>query len=123
MARSGRTPEGYYSAAQAMRKLNISSSKLYHFVETGKIRRIVQPDMREGYYLQEDVDTMAREREMFLQTFYEGQVFMSTQEAKAPTLPEQDTNTIFERLDRIEKQLDEQKILLAEILARLPQNP
>ena len=123
MARSGRTPEGYYSASHTLRKLNVGSSTLDHFVETGKIRRIVQPGMRTGYYLQEDVDTMAREREIFFQTFHEGQIFMSTQEGKPPTSPEQDSSTISERLDRIEKQLDEHKVLLSQILERLSQNP
>ncbi len=123
MARSGRAPEGYYSASQVMRKLNIVSSTLYHYVEIGKIRRIVLPDMREGFYSQEDVDKMAKEREIFLQTTYEGQAFMSAQEGKSIPFNEQDKRTILERLDAIEKQLHEQKTLLSQILARLPETP
>lgn len=69
MAKSGKAPKGYYSASQAMRKLGVGSSTLYHFVEVGKIRRIVPPDMREGYYPQEDIDKMVRERELFLLTY------------------------------------------------------
>ncbi len=69
MAKSGKAPKGYYSASQAMRRLGIGSSTLYHFVEVGKIRRIVPPDMREGYYPQEDIDKMVRERELFLLTY------------------------------------------------------
>lgn len=123
MARSGRAPEGYYSASQVMRKLNIVSSTLHHFVETGKIRRIVPPNTREGYYSQEDVDKMAKEREIFLQTTHEGQAFMSAQEGKSIPFNEQDKRTILERLDAIEKQLDEQKALLTQILERLPEIP
>ena len=69
MAKSGKAPKGYYSASQVMRRLGIGSSTLYHFVEVGKIKRIVPPDMREGYYPQENVDKMVREREMFLLTY------------------------------------------------------
>jgi len=69
MAKSGKAPKGYYSASQAMRKLAVGSSTLYHFVEVGKIRRIVPPNMREGYYPQEDIDKMVKERELFLLTY------------------------------------------------------
>src|ERR1017187_4985799 len=69
MAKSGKAPKGYYSASQAMRRLGIGSSTLYHFVAVGKIRRIVPPDMREGYYPQEDIDKMVKERELFLLTY------------------------------------------------------
>ncbi|MGI9057002.1 MAG: hypothetical protein ACR2H5_00290 [Ktedonobacteraceae bacterium] len=69
MAKSGKAPKGYYSASQAMRKLGIGSSTLYHFVEVGKIRRIVPPNMKEGYYPQEDIDKMVKERELFLLTY------------------------------------------------------
>ena len=119
MTKSGRAPAGYYSASQVMRRLGISSSTLYHFVEVGKIRRIVPPDMKVGYYPQEDIDKLAREREIFLQTTHEGQIFVSTQEGKPSPLNEQDSRSIFERLDAIEKRLDEQGALLAQILERL----
>lgn len=69
MAKSGKAPNGYYSASQAMRKLGIGSSTLYHFVGVGKIRRIVPPNMKEGYYFKEDIDGMVRERELFLLTY------------------------------------------------------
>lgn len=69
MAKSGKAPKGYYSASQAMRRLGIGSSTLYHFVNIGKIRRIVPPDMREGWYPQEDIDKMVKERELFLLTY------------------------------------------------------
>ncbi len=66
MPKAGKAPKGYYSATQVMRRLGIGSSTLYHFVEVGKIKRIVPPDMKEGYYSQEEVDKMAREKELFL---------------------------------------------------------
>jgi hypothetical protein len=69
MAKSGKAPTGYYSASQAMRRLGVGSSTLYHFVEVGKIRRVVPPHMREGYYPQEDVNKIVRERELFLLTY------------------------------------------------------
>jgi hypothetical protein len=69
MAKTGKAPKGYYSASQAMRRLGVGSSTLYHFIEVGKIRRIVPPDMREGWYPQEDIDKMVKERELFLLTY------------------------------------------------------
>ncbi len=69
MAKSGKAPKGYYSASQAMRRLGIGSSTLYHFVEVRKIRRIVPPNMREGWYPQEDIDKMVKERELFWLTY------------------------------------------------------
>lgn len=68
MPRSGKAPKGYYSASQVMRKLGIASSTFYHFVETGKIKKVVPPNMRDGYYAKEEVDKMARERELFILT-------------------------------------------------------
>lgn len=119
MVKSGRTPEGYYSASQAMRKLGIGSSTLHHFVEVGKIRKAVPLGMKTGYYPQEDIDKLARERAIFLQTTHEGQIFVLTQEEKLSPLNEQDQRTILERLDAIEKRLDEQGAALAQILERL----
>lgn len=69
MAKSGKAPVGYYSATQVMRRLGIGSSTLYHFVEVGKIKRIVPPNMRDGYYAQTEVDKMVRERELFLVSY------------------------------------------------------
>jgi len=69
MAKSGKAPKGYYSASQAMRKLGIGSSTLYHFVGVGKISKITPPNMKEGYYLQDDIDKMVKERELFLLTY------------------------------------------------------
>ncbi|HVB21477.1 MAG TPA: hypothetical protein VNG51_05980 [Ktedonobacteraceae bacterium] len=69
MAKSGNAPTGYYSSTQVMRKLGIGSSTLQHFVKTGKIKRIVPPHMRDGYYAQEEVDKMAKEKELFLLTY------------------------------------------------------
>jgi hypothetical protein len=68
MPKTGRAPKGFYSASQVMRKLGIASSTLYHFVDTGRIKKVVPPNMRDGYYIQEDVDKMARERELFIFT-------------------------------------------------------
>lgn len=69
MPKTGRAPEGYYSASQVMRKLGIASSTLYHFVDTGKIKRIVPPNMRDGFYVKEEIDKMAKERELFILTY------------------------------------------------------
>lgn len=89
MAKSGKAPKGYYSASQVMRRLGIGSSTLYHFVQVGKIRRIVPPDMREGWYPQEDIDKMVRDRELFLLTY-------SRDIAKFAKATEEDIQGIYE---------------------------
>jgi predicted DNA-binding transcriptional regulator AlpA len=66
VAKSGRAPRGFYSATEVMKKLGIASSTLYHYVETGKIRRVVPPDKRDGYYIKAEIDRMVKAKELFM---------------------------------------------------------
>src|SRR5215472_13619441 len=66
LAKSGRAPRGFYSASEVMKKLGIASSTLYHYVETGKIRRVVPPDKRDGYYIKAEIDRMVKAKELFM---------------------------------------------------------
>lgn len=66
MAKTGKAPKGFYSATEVMKKLGIASSTLYHHVETGKIKRVVPPDRRDGYYIKAEIDKMVRAKEAFM---------------------------------------------------------
>jgi|SRR5450755_2013689 predicted site-specific integrase-resolvase len=125
MPKTGKAPKGFYSASQVMKKLGIASSTLYHFVDTGKIRRIVPPNMREGYYVREDVDKLADEKEQFEQIYLASESRiedMQNQEQSIKRISEK-LETIDQRLDQLETKFGEHTTLLNQILARLPKTP
>lgn len=66
MAKRARAPKGFYTASDVMKILGIANSTLYHYVDTGKIKKVVPPDRKEGYYLKSEIDKMARAKELFL---------------------------------------------------------
>jgi hypothetical protein len=66
MAKRAKPPKGFYSASDVMRILGIGNSTLYHYVATGKIKKVVPPDRTEGYYIKSEVDKMAQAKELFL---------------------------------------------------------
>ncbi len=81
MAKTGKALKGFYSATEVMKKLGIASSTLYHYVETGKIKRVVPPDKRDGYYLKTEIDKMVRAKELFmLQYATDSSLFEKAQE-------------------------------------------
>jgi hypothetical protein len=66
MAKTAKAPSGFYTATDVMKKLNIANSTLYHYVETGKIRRVVPPGKKDGYYPKAEIDKMIKARELFV---------------------------------------------------------
>ena len=66
MAKRAVAPKGFYTAKDVMRVLGIANSTLYHYVDTGKLKKVVPPDRKEGYYLKSEVDKMARAKDLFL---------------------------------------------------------
>jgi len=55
-----------YSLREARGKLgNIHPSSFYQLVKNGRLRRIVPPGKKNGYYLREEVDKLAQERSAF----------------------------------------------------------
>lgn len=66
MAKRAKAPSGFYTASDVMRILGIGNSTLYHYVDTGKIKKVVPPGRSEGYYIKAEVDKMARAKEIFL---------------------------------------------------------
>ncbi len=81
MPKRAKPPKGFYSASEVMRLLNIGNSTLYHYVDIGKIKKVVPPDRREGYYVKAEVDKMIRAQELFmLQYATDTAVFEKAQE-------------------------------------------
>lgn len=63
----GEAPEGYYTASQAKKRLgNISDGKFRYDIKKGRIKRIIPPGMIQGFYLQEEIDHIARSFDNFL---------------------------------------------------------
>jgi predicted transcriptional regulator len=120
--KTGKAPDGYYSASQVMKKLGIASSTLYHFVNTGKIRKVIPPNMREGYYVKKDVDNLFKEKEQFDYLQSEGAYMLKhTREKEQDTMKEvfEKLEVIEKRLNQLETKVNENTILLNQILARL----
>jgi len=59
-------PKGFYTAAEAMKKLNLRKSTFYDMVERGQIKKIIPPNRSDGFYLKADIDRMAKAQELFL---------------------------------------------------------
>lgn len=66
MPKKAKAPRGFYTASDVMRILGIGNSTLYHYIETGKIKKIVPPERKEGYYIKSEIDKMVRARELFM---------------------------------------------------------
>lgn len=66
MPKRAKAPRGFYTASDVMRILDIGNSTLYHYIETGKIRKVVPPERKEGYYVKADVDKLLQAREAFI---------------------------------------------------------
>ena len=66
MAKTANAPSGFYTAAEVMKRLSIANSTLYHYVGIGKIRRVIPPGKKEGYYPKADIDKMIKAKELFI---------------------------------------------------------
>ncbi len=66
MGKTAKAPSGFYTAKAVMEKLGIANSTLYHYVETGKIKKVVPPGRKEGYYPKAEIDKMVRAKELFI---------------------------------------------------------
>ena len=60
------TPEGYYTATDVKRILNVSDSVIRSYAQKGKIKYIVPPGRKQGFYLKKDVDRLVNEVAAFL---------------------------------------------------------
>jgi len=66
MAKTSRAPSGFYTASEAMKRLGYASSTFYEYVDAGKIKKVVPPGKKEGYYLKAEIDKMIKARELFV---------------------------------------------------------
>jgi len=66
LAKTSAAPKNFYTASQATKRLGIPKTTFFHYVRTGKIRKVVPPGQVEGYYPKTDIDKMAKERELFI---------------------------------------------------------
>ena len=66
MPKVAKAPSGFYTASEVMKKLGIGNSTLYHYVETGKIKRVVPPGRKDGYYVKAEIDKLVRAKELFI---------------------------------------------------------
>lgn len=70
-----RAPEGFYTAQQAQKRLGLAKTSFYYYVNNGKIKPVVPPLRKEGYYSKEEIDQLADEMTLlFLQHAKEQQL-------------------------------------------------
>lgn len=82
MAKTAKAPSGFYTASEVMKKLGIPSSTLYEYTRIGKIKKVIPPGRKEGYYPKADIDKMCRAKEAFiLQYATDATLFEKAQEA------------------------------------------
>lgn len=66
MPKTAKAPSGFYTASEVMKKLGIPSSTLYEYAKVGKIKKVVPPGRKEGYYPKAEIDKMVRAKETFI---------------------------------------------------------
>lgn len=56
----------YYTHEQARNKLGMTKARFQYWVRTGRIKRILPPNSKQGVYLKKEIDDIARELDAFL---------------------------------------------------------
>ena len=65
MPRTARAPKGFYSATEAIKLLGMPRATFFSMVKAGKIKKVIPPGMKDGYYLKAAIDDMVKARELF----------------------------------------------------------
>ncbi len=65
MVKVSKAPSGFYTANEAMQRLNMSKGTFFYHVRTGKITRKMHPTKKEGYYDKKEIDKIAIENALF----------------------------------------------------------
>jgi len=65
MPRTAKAPKGFYSATEAIKLLGMPRATFFSMVKTGKIKKVIPPGMKDGYYLKAAIDDMVKARELF----------------------------------------------------------
>lgn len=58
-------PKDYYTSTEVKKILNISGGMISDYVDKGKIKHVVPPGRKHGFYLKRDVDKLANELNTF----------------------------------------------------------
>jgi hypothetical protein len=66
MPKTAKAPSGFYTASDVMKKLGIPSSTLYEYAKTGRIKKVVPPGRKEGYYPKAEIDRLVKAKEAFI---------------------------------------------------------
>ncbi len=72
-----RAPEGFYTASEAMKRLNMPRSTFHHYVKIGKIKKRTPRGRSEGYYEKAYIDKMAEATELFALQYVEEPITFS----------------------------------------------
>jgi hypothetical protein len=68
MPRTGKVskaPEGYYTASEAIKRLNMPKTTFHHYVKIGKIKKKIPYGRKEGYYEKSYIDKMAEASQLY----------------------------------------------------------
>lgn len=66
-----RAPEGFYTAAEAIKRLGLNRQTFFYYVKNGKINRHIPPMRKEGFYSKKEIDQMAAEIALYFHTHAE----------------------------------------------------
>jgi len=65
VAKQAAAPRGFYTAADAIKRLGMARSSFYDLVDKEVVKKVIQPGRSEGYYLKVAIDELAKARELF----------------------------------------------------------
>src|SRR5437588_12077649 len=66
-------PKGYITATEVKNRLNISDAMIRYYVQKDKIKYLVPPGRKHGFYLEKDVNKLVNELNAFLHIEEEGE--------------------------------------------------
>lgn len=65
MVKRANAPKNFYTATEAIQLLGMPRNTFFRYVRDGKIKKVVPPGQVEGYYPKNEIDKLARAREVF----------------------------------------------------------
>jgi hypothetical protein len=69
-----RPPKAYLTAGEVKKLLGITNGMLYNFIDNGALERVVPPGRKQGVYLREQVEQLARDLQVFISTRYQSKI-------------------------------------------------
>lgn len=81
MVKKINAPKSFYTASEAIKKLNMPRNTFFNYVRDGRIKKVIPPGQKEGFYLKANIDKLAQARELFmLQYAVDTSIFEQAQE-------------------------------------------